>query len=581
MALRKTFLMMLFSLLQMSSFCNDTIGPLKHLPIRPPHIESKSGYLTATTDIEITPETARIFISPQTRLPIIADCRDFYIFLVRIESSDVSCRIMKYQKYMILMDLSKDKSSMYFRGGIEAEIVPFIILSGEELPIVGSNESCYFVSAPRGRYAATIRIPKDTAGLSFSKESAFSKLSAEQKKKGLEYFNGNWIPAAKAQELRNSQADQETMKQKKWDSLKKQAEAGVIVLKGGNVLHGTYKGCDKTSVLFESERGTRQYGINDIADIDSGKALALGNLDSASSLLSKAKIFLSEYPGQSKRCIEQAQFLLTKVNPSYADLMGKTMDLGAQIKEMNDGIDAFLKQKNLALYNYEVFPVAVLNYHQKQGHILVGRTWIEPSQLCKRCSGAGEITCAKCQGTGWANKKCPKCENGRMTCHICEGSGYKICNVCGGVGSFMRTCTRCGGTGVVSAYYNYPAGPYLYLSSGTVMVVGGPWFCYPSYSASTCPLCNGTGRMTVTCSYCGGFGKMICPKTEKCDKCGGTGFIKVMCPDCEGRGKVTCPDCKGKGFSGDPQKAPGEEEKPPAPAPSVPVGTGKPSKMVP
>ncbi|MFZ2654339.1 MAG: zinc finger-like domain-containing protein, partial [Victivallales bacterium] len=98
----------------------------------------------------------------------------------------------------------------------------------------------------------------------------------------------------------------------------------------------------------------------------------------------------------------------------------------------------------------------------------------------------------------------------------------------------------------------------------------------------TCPACNGTGKISIACTYCGGYGKMICPKTEKCEMCKGVGFTKSMCPDCEGRGKVTCPDCRGKGFSGQAQKFPGENEKPPVPTGTpLPGGAGKSQKMAP
>ncbi|HBC88083.1 MAG TPA: hypothetical protein DCZ94_14125 [Lentisphaeria bacterium] len=583
MPCKKTILLvLLFCAFHPCLFCDEAVGPIRQ-SVNPPLVESKIGYLTALSDLDIEPDSTRIFIAPQTRLPIMQDSGDFYYFLVKIDTSDVCCKIPKYQKYMILMDPSKDKSYMYFRGGIEAEIVPFLISSGEEMPILSSNDNYFFVAVKRRGFSATIKIPRDSKGVSISRESAFAKLSVEQKKKGLEYFNGSWMTPAKAQELRNSQLDKETLRQKRWDALKKQAGSGILILKDGRIIHGTYRGGDKVSIFFESQGDTLQYRIEDVADIDYEKAVSMGNLDSAATLVAQAKGRVDEYPGHARRFLEQAQSFLIKVNPSFTELMGKAMDLGAQVKSMNEGIDSSLKKKNLAIYNYEVFPAAILDYHLKSGHILAGKSWINPEQLCKRCSGGGEISCAKCQAAGKVNKKCPKCDNGRIACHLCEGSGHKVCNICGGLGEFLRTCTRCGGSGVISGYYSYPCGPYLYLSSGAVMVVGtvSPFYYYPNYATRTCPACNGTGRMSTVCSYCGGIGKMVCPKTEKCDLCNGVGFTKVMCPDCEGRGKVTCPDCKGKGFSGAAQKAPGEDEKSPAPSGAAPASGGKSQTMVP
>jgi hypothetical protein len=104
---------------------------------------------------------------------------------------------------------------------------------------------------------------------------------------------------------------------------------------------------------------------------------------------------------------------------------------------------------------------------------------------------------------------------------------------------------------------SYSNGPSLYLSSGA-MTVGGfsPGFCYPSYTSRTCPACGGYGNISIACSYCGGSGSLICPKTEKCLLCNGIGFYKIICPDCQGKGRIPCPDCKGKGFNGEAQKYP-------------------------
>ncbi len=574
-------LILIFSTSGLRIFCAET-GPVKK-EITPPVVESKIGFISFPSETEIEPGLDRIFIAPQTRLPIMLDAADYYLLIVRIESYAVCCMIPKYQKYMVLMEPSKDGFSMYFRGGIEASLVPFILRSGEELPVTGSDDKAYFAAVKRNNSVFTIKVPRDTDGLSLSRESSFAKFAVGQKRKGLEYFNGKWIPSAEAAALRDSQVGNEKKKQERWNNLKAEAEAGVLVLKNGRIMHGSYKGCDKISILFESGGETRQYGVEEVADIGVVKALSMGNLDSAGQLIAKARD-LAGAPGQAKRDLEQAQGFLRKINPSVTELMGRAMELGAEATKINDEIDSSLKEKNLALYNFEVFPKTILDYHLKNGHIRAGGTWINPDQLCRRCSGGGEIACAKCQATGKVAKKCQKCQNGRITCHICEGSGYKVCSICNGAGQFIRTCSYCGGSGVVSGYYSYPCGSNVYLFSGAVMVVGGysPWYCYPSYTAKTCPACNGTGNMSITCTYCGGYGKMICPKTEKCDLCNGVGFIKSMCPDCEGRGKVTCPDCKGKGFSGNAQKAPDEDDKAPAPAGNaVPAGGGKSQKMAP
>ena len=542
---------------------------------RPPAVESETGYLTASADIEVPPELPKIFIAPQTTLPLIEDSGESYTFLVNVNSFAGYCRVPKYQKFMVITELSKDGKSIYFRGGIEAEVSPFKIFRGEEMPITGGDSENYFVSVLRRKSNMTVKLPKRTEGIVFSRESAFAKFAAEQKGNGLEYYNGVWMPVDKALDLRSSQVAADLRKQRKWDTLKAMAEAGVIVLKDGKIIHGSCKGGDRTSIFFESESGdAQQYGIEDIGDIDYGKAVALGNLDYANQLVFKAKELMDSYPGEAKKNLEQAQVFLKKVVSSLPDIMEKSTGIGAHITSMNENIDGNLKKKGLALFNYGTFPADVLKYHQEKGHMLIGgKTWINPEQLCRRCSGGGEIPCAKCQRTGKINKKCEKCQNGRIACHICEGRGFKPCNLCNGTGEFLQTCTMCGGSGVVSGYYSYQSGPSLYLSSGAVMVGGfSPW-CYPSYTTRACSACGGSGNISITCSYCGGSGNLICPKTEKCNLCNGVGFLKIICPDCQGKGRIPCPDCKGKGFNGEAQRYPGHDENPDSGAGGVSRGT--------
>lgn len=550
-----------FSVFQFIIFCQQP--PVARTP-HPPSVESEIGYLTASADIEISPEFPKIFISPQTTLPIIEDSSENYVFLVNVNSLGICCKIPKYQKFMVMMELSKDRNSIYFRGGIEAEVSPFKIYSGEEMPIIGEDANSYFISVSRLKSNVKVKMPKRTEGLVFNKESAFAKFAAVQRKNGLEYYNGAWLSSDKIRELRKSQTETELNKQKKWDTLKSMAESGVIVLKNGKIVHGSYKGGDRTSILFEAENGeTQQYGIDDIGDMDYEKAVALGNLDSASQLLLKAKDLMDSSPGEAKRNLEQAQLFLRKVISPSPDIKEKAMAISADVAIMNENIERNLKKQGLVLFNYETFPSDVLNYHNGKGHILIGKKiWISPEQLCRKCSGNGEIACAKCQGFGKITKICEKCQSGRISCHLCEGRGYKPCNICNGVGEFLRTCSNCGGSGVVSGYYSYPSRSSLYLSSGTVSVPCSPWFSYPTYTNRTCSVCGGSGNLSSVCSYCGGSGNLICPKTEKCVLCNGAGFLKIMCPDCQGKGKIPCPDCKGKGFNGEAQAYPAKERSP-------------------
>ncbi len=562
-----------FSSIQFLVLCQSP-PPLK--TPQAPAVESKTGYLTASSDIEILPEMPKIFIAPQTTLPVMEDTMENYVVLVNLDSFAVCCRIPKYQKYMVMTELSRDGKSIYFRGGIEADLIPFKILGGEEMPITGEDSKNYFVSVQRRKSNMTVKVPKQEEDVVFSSESAFARFSAEQKGKGLEYYNGAWVPEDKVRDLRSSQIASDMGKRRKWDTLKSMAESGVIVLKNGQIIHGSYKGGDKTSILFESDGGdTQQYGIEDIGDIDCGKAVALGNLDSAGRLVSKAEELLDSSPGESKKYLEQAQAFLKKVVSPLPDIREKSTGIGARIAGMSENIESNLRKKGLVLFNYETFPEDVLKYHQGKGHMLTGgKTWINPEQLCRRCSGGGEITCIKCLGIGKINKKCEKCQNGLIACRICEGKGYRPCNFCNGVGELLRICARCGGSGVVSGYYSYPSGPSLYLSSGGAVTIGGfsPW-CYSNFITRACSACGGSGNISIACSNCGGYGTLTCPKTEKCDLCNGVGFFRSTCPYCNGRGRTACPDCKGKGYTGEAQKYPGQEVVPDSGAGGVSRGT--------
>ena len=53
---------------------------------QPPAVESETGYLTASADIELPPESPKIFIAPQTTLPIMEDSLESYAFLVNVGS---------------------------------------------------------------------------------------------------------------------------------------------------------------------------------------------------------------------------------------------------------------------------------------------------------------------------------------------------------------------------------------------------------------------------------------------------------------------------------------------------------------
>ena len=72
-----------FSACQFPVFCQS---PSAVRTPQPPAVESKAGYLTASADIELPPESPKIFIAPQTTLPIMEDSLESYAFLVNVGS---------------------------------------------------------------------------------------------------------------------------------------------------------------------------------------------------------------------------------------------------------------------------------------------------------------------------------------------------------------------------------------------------------------------------------------------------------------------------------------------------------------
>ncbi|MDW8029494.1 MAG: hypothetical protein RMK94_14000 [Armatimonadota bacterium] len=79
-----------------------------------------------------------------------------------------------------------------------------------------------------------------------------------------------------------------------------------------------------------------------------------------------------------------------------------------------------------------------------------------------------------------------------------------------------------------------------------------------SQQVFACPVCSGSGRLTVACYSCGGSGRRVCSRCsgagiEICRDCNGsgarTGFNNRLesCTWCKGSGRKICYSCDGKG----------------------------------
>lgn len=91
-------------------------------------------------------------------------------------------------------------------------------------------------------------------------------------------------------------------------------------------------------------------------------------------------------------------------------------------------------------------------------------------------------------------------------------SGDRDCSRCDGTGKITDNCSFCGGRG---------------------------W--------RDCSLCN--GQKSLRCTVCGGAGSYACPhchgRNDECRYCGGEGTIK--CDRCSGTGSINCTSCGGAG----------------------------------
>ena len=533
----------------------------------PPAMNSEIGYIVVKTDIDIPAGRARVMILPHVELLILAEDMDAYNFIYVTGGTSLCCYMPKYAKNMVLLRKTKRENYISFRGALELQTVPFRLYKGEELPVTKKSDEAYHVQVIRNGETIPLILSRDTEGLRFSIRSVFAEFAEKQKKKGLAYYKGKWLPeklaAAMAAEAEASRKKEKNLQ----ESLRRAASEGFVVLNNGTVLRGRMTGSNGTHILFESEENDYYLGIDDIAHISFSEMEARSNIDMALSLLNKAHREIRNDRGMALFHAGEALKYLDKVEKNTSSEYKKAEKMITEISALIGDLDAELAEKNEAVYKNTVFPADVLEYHIKHGDILLHRKfWLKPGQLCPVCHASGFLTCPECHGAGKVKKDCPYCEGGRIVCPLCEGRGYRECGMCGGKGYIYQEQK---GTSITASFGGYCDGGYypsygggtIGVSRGGVMIIQPQTYFYPQYHGTYLSVGSGNETVKTVCPECHGRGIINCPKTVKCTYCDGKGYFIETCPVCKGKKKIICKACGGKGFTGKVQTMPEPEKK--------------------
>ena len=199
-------------------------------------------------------------------------------------------------------------------------------------------------------------------------------------------------------------------------------------------------------------------------------------------------------------------------------------------------------------------------YITRDGKRMAGQTegtWLEKTN-CTSCKASGSISsttdCWNCDGSGnvYVSEDCSRCNGSKKI------TSYKSCSVCEGDGELLTECNgtyygaKCGmitnsATGAVSTYHGYVCNPcngYGYIGYFKCTTCNGYGWLY-------CQVCNETGYIKTSCSYCNGKGTWV--ETDTCYSCDSYGKVKVKktCSYCSyGKNTSTnkCYTCDGKGY---------------------------------
>lgn len=526
-------------------------------------VETKSniGYLLTKKKVKIPPQTKRLFIQPHFKLIIMGENIDSYLLLYPAKDYSTACIVPKYAKYTTLIINGKDKNKLSFRGPLEVNTVPLYLEKNRELPIKRKIRNGNIVLWEyRGEYFP-IFIPIDIENIHFTKDSLFAKFANKQAQKGLYFYKDKWLSKKRIEKLKK----ENIKKQEDFKKLLKIAEKRVVILKSGQILHGRLKGRDLSHILFVANGEDYWLGSDDVSILSIDSAIKLKKIDLGRSNLIKAQAIQKKDMGLSSGYAKKALKYITNIkqDDSMAGVLAKSLSNEGHllIKEIDDK----LKKENKVIYKYKVFPKYEVDYHIKEGDILLKRKyWIKPEQKCKYCSSSGDLKCSTCKGIGNIAERCSQCNaTGALVCTICEGEGWIDCNICGGKG-FIYKKGRSRSYSYFGTSYYYPCawrpGQIFSAGGGRIgMIAPSPIFCRPtmmgSYMGSGG---NDSDAVKSVCWKCGGRGTLQCPKSIKCTLCNGNGYSLKICNTCNGKKEVTCIHCKGRGFTGETQKTPTE-----------------------
>ena len=237
-------------------------------------------------------------------------------------------------------------------------------------------------------------VRNDTAGVIFSNLSEFAKFAEKQKSRGLMYYKGGWLPTAEVLAMRQKEEEAKLRREELWRSLKGGASYGVVVLKNGAVLHGKLSGNNDFNILFVSDSRDYFLSLDDVAPLSLIAIIARGKLDKARTSLLKAKRSLKNDRGMAMYHAEEALKQLNGISKKLPAEYKKSESMLAEVSSMIVDVDKSLTSSGEAIYRNAIFPVATLDYHLKQGHVLLRKKiWLFPEQLCKECHSSGNLTC--------------------------------------------------------------------------------------------------------------------------------------------------------------------------------------------